>query len=311
MSFLILLLFPVPVRAPSPAPAPSGRRTCTLLREKSSALQQDYRNIKGGRVEEQGVSEIKGFVRALRDNMQGVGVDLHATIAKLLLDRSRAREFMSRLELERDIVEGAALDAALEGVEALTHRRGTLTAVLRLLCLASLTAGGLAPKRLDALRKDVLQAYGSRHLTTLKNLAAAGLLERKEGTTRPWFPAARKALKLARRPRRRPLTARTARPPACAPTTARRRHGSRSRPHCTHTQVVDGMNEAAPDDIAYTYSHSGRAAVQILSSSSCPCPCARRAPNPTTGRMRASTCATTLPVPAGTPRCRCAWCRRR
>lgn len=24
-------------------------------------------------------------------------------------------------------------------------------------------------------------------------------------------------------------------------------------------QVVDGMNEAAPDDIAYTYSHSGYA----------------------------------------------------
>lgn len=72
-------------------------RTCTLLREKSSALQQDYRNIKGGRAEEQGVSEIKGFVRALRDNMQGVGVDLHATVAKLLLDRSRSREFMQRL----------------------------------------------------------------------------------------------------------------------------------------------------------------------------------------------------------------------
>lgn len=150
------------------------------------------------------MSEIKGFVRALRDNMQGVGVDLHATIAKLLLDRSRAREFMARLELERDIVEGAAPEAALDGVEALIHRRGTLTAALRLLCLASLTGGGLPPKRLDAIRRDVLQAYGSRHLFTLKNLAAAGLLDRRDGAARLWFPTARKSLKLARAQRRGP-----------------------------------------------------------------------------------------------------------
>lgn len=109
----------------------------------------------------------------------------------------------------------------MDGVESLIHRRGTLTAALRLLCLASLTAGGLPPKRLDAFRRDVLQAYGSRHLFTLKNLSAAGLLERRDaGAPRPWFPAARKSLKL----------------------------------------VVDGLSESAPDDIAYTYSHSGCAA---------------------------------------------------
>ena len=64
-------------------------RACDALRDKSSAIQQDYKNIKGGKVEEQEVSEIGGFVRKLKDNMQGVGLDLHATIAKHLLDHTR------------------------------------------------------------------------------------------------------------------------------------------------------------------------------------------------------------------------------
>lgn len=35
-------------------------------------------NIKGGRVEDQKVSDIKGFVKTVKDNMAGAGVDLRA-----------------------------------------------------------------------------------------------------------------------------------------------------------------------------------------------------------------------------------------
>ena len=230
-------------------------RACQRLREKSSELQQEYRAMKGARVEEQGVSEIKGFVRALRDNMQasrppspppplparggsppcaergarsarcaqGVGVDLHASISKILVEASRGREFTTRLELERELLDGASPDSVLEGVEAMVHRQGSLTTALRLLALASLTGGGIPGKRLDALRRDILHCYGHQHLLTLKSLQAAGLLERREASPRPWWPLARKGLKL----------------------------------------VVDGLSDSAPDDIAYCYSHSGYAPLSV------------------------------------------------
>jgi hypothetical protein len=38
-------------------------------------------NIKDGRVEDQKVSDIKGFVKTVKDNMGGAGVDLRASNA--------------------------------------------------------------------------------------------------------------------------------------------------------------------------------------------------------------------------------------
>ena len=122
-------------------------RACDALRDKSSAIQQDYKNIKGGKVEEQEVSEIGGFVRKLKDNMQGVGLDLHATIAKHLLDSTRGamlyqQRFMNNLEVERACVEGHSWDHTLEHVETMIFRGDNVRRVARMLALATLTYGG-------------------------------------------------------------------------------------------------------------------------------------------------------------------------
>ena len=90
-------------------------RACDALRVKSSAIQRDYQSIKESNVEEQAVSEIGGFVRKIKDNMRGQGLDLHATIAKHLLDCTRGamyfqRKFMRNLDIERACVEGHSWD---------------------------------------------------------------------------------------------------------------------------------------------------------------------------------------------------------
>lgn len=51
-----------------------------------------------------------------------------------------------------------------------------LPSVLRLLCLLSLTAGGMPKKFHDALRREVLASYGHEHLPTLSKLQDAGAL---------------------------------------------------------------------------------------------------------------------------------------
>ena len=52
--------------------------------------------------------------------------------------------------------------------------------VLRLLCLQSLTGGGIKSSRFDSLRRDIVQTYGFEFVVILNNLETAGLLRRKE-----------------------------------------------------------------------------------------------------------------------------------
>jgi hypothetical protein len=122
-------------------------RACDALREKTASLANDYRALKGQAGAAAEVSEIGGFVKRLRDNMGGAGVDLHATIARALLDASKTRAFMARLDSERARVEGIGLDAVADHVEALCCRGAPLTQPLRLLCLATLTSGGASAGR--------------------------------------------------------------------------------------------------------------------------------------------------------------------
>ena len=49
-----------------------------------------------------------------------------------------------------------------------------LFVVLRLMCLLSLTQGGVPKKYFDALRKEVLHSYGHEYMLLLSKLQDAG-----------------------------------------------------------------------------------------------------------------------------------------
>jgi hypothetical protein len=203
-------------------------RACDALRDKSSAIQQDYKSIKGGKVEEQEVSRIGGFVRKLKDNMQGVGLDLHATIAKHLLDATRGamlyqQRFMNNLEVERACVEGHRWEGTLEHIETMVFRGENVRRVARMLALATLTYGGIPKKHYEPIKREMLHAYGPQVLLLLINMETAGLLYRREDKVKGGFAAVRKALNL----------------------------------------VVDDLDDANPADIAYAYSHSGYAPCSV------------------------------------------------
>jgi len=60
-------------------------------------------------------------------------------------------------------------------VEDLIAQGAEMQVVIRLLCLASITAGGIKTKTLENLKKEVLQAYGYTYLPLLLSLAAPPL----------------------------------------------------------------------------------------------------------------------------------------
>lgn len=53
---------------------------------------------------------------------------------------------------------------------------GSLQSVLRLLCLVSLTQGGIPKRQYDSLRRELLVQYGHQHLLTLTALHDAGVV---------------------------------------------------------------------------------------------------------------------------------------
>jgi vacuolar protein sorting-associated protein 33A len=84
-------------------------------------------------------------------------------------------------------------DSHLDDIEELfcsDTGRTQLLRGLRLLCLQSLTAGGIRAARLDAVRRVIAQTYGYHHLFTLANLEKVGMIKRKEALivelTSPW-----------------------------------------------------------------------------------------------------------------------------
>ena len=54
--------------------------------------------------------------------------------------------------------------------------RTQMIKIFRLLCIQSLTSGGIRTNKLDSIRRLIAQTYGYEHLFTMLNLEKAGTL---------------------------------------------------------------------------------------------------------------------------------------
>jgi hypothetical protein len=79
-------------------------------------------------------------------------------------------------------------------IEECINKQEPLVKVLRLLCLFSLTQGGLKDKLFTFFTKEIVQTYGYEYMFTLSNLSKLGLLKRQEG--RNFYESARETMRL-------------------------------------------------------------------------------------------------------------------
>lgn len=84
------------------------------------------------------------------------------------------------LSLQQDIMSDNQTKEYLVFLEDSASRRYDLHAVLRLTCLYCLMQDGLAEKDYKLFHKQLLQAYGYRHLSTLHNLQRLGLFNQRD-----------------------------------------------------------------------------------------------------------------------------------
>eukprot|EP00899_Mesostigma_viride_P017161 jgi/Mesvir1/25446/Mv01717-RA.1 len=163
-----------------------------VLRERAVAMQSEYKGLSAPSGAGGGsVSELHRFVRKLNTLPE---IQRHTQLAETIAKAARSPSFAERISTEQSLLDSVDFDAACVAVEDCVARQEPMHLALRLLCLASLTNGGLPKRFFDAIRRELLQAYGYGHLVALTNLERAGLLVKQE--TRPAFPLVRRALNL-------------------------------------------------------------------------------------------------------------------
>ena len=86
-------------------------------------------------------------------------------------------EFRQRWQTERSMVES---ESCYEVIEDLIASQYPPFRVLRLLCLQSLTSGGIKASKYEPLKREVVQTYGYEYLFVLQNLEKIGFLRKKE-----------------------------------------------------------------------------------------------------------------------------------
>ncbi len=137
------------------------------------------------------ISQLKGFVAELKDKF--ARIPLHTSLTEQLGGALRAPSFAVRQRIEAALLDEQDDFAAIENVIA--HGENLLP-LLRLLCLYCTVHGGIPKKYWDTLRRDLVNTYGHEQLITLRALAKAGLLHRREGKAKTAFAAAKPAFKL-------------------------------------------------------------------------------------------------------------------
>jgi len=127
------------------------------------------------------ISEIHDFVK----NLPALTKDYkclhqHINLAEFLKKTTDGSAFRDQWQGERGMLEGELYVDQIEDMICADVERASLYKVLRLICVQSLTAGGIRSNRYDALRRMVVQTYGYQHLFLITNLEKAGLLKRKD-----------------------------------------------------------------------------------------------------------------------------------
>lgn len=84
------------------------------------------------------------------------------------------------LEFQEDLMTGTKLKEYLAFLEDSMARQFDLATILRLCCLYSVMEDGLPEKEFRFLHRQLLQAYGYRHLATLHYLQRLGLFSQRD-----------------------------------------------------------------------------------------------------------------------------------
>jgi hypothetical protein len=152
-------------------------------------------SVRKGNSAEMKVADLKKFVKSIPGLQQDKkALRICINLLEMLKARFNDAAFIKQWRLERDALDEENVKALLDHVSSLFATQAPKEEALRLLCLQCAIEGGLKQKTLDALRRELLQAYGFNELALpLFQLERCGLLNSREtagfigsGQSRSW-----------------------------------------------------------------------------------------------------------------------------
>lgn len=124
------------------------------------------------------INEIHDFVKQIPGLTQIYkSLNQHINITEEIKRTTDGSAFRQRWNTERALLEG---ETCFDLIEEMIAVQEPQLQVLRLLCLQSITSGGLRSNKFDLLRREIVQTYGYETLFTLNNLERIGMLRRRE-----------------------------------------------------------------------------------------------------------------------------------
>ncbi|KAH6916679.1 ATP binding protein [Coprinopsis sp. MPI-PUGE-AT-0042] len=145
-----------------------GRKLNTVARR----LDEDYKT----NLQAKSVAQLRDFVGKLGGlQTEHQSLRLHTGLSELLLPFTRTDIFNKSLEIQQNLLASYETTAQISSIEDLIAQGADMQLVVRLLCLASITTGGIKGKTLDNLKREILQTYGYHFLPMLLSLASPSL----------------------------------------------------------------------------------------------------------------------------------------
>jgi hypothetical protein len=170
----------------------------SFLQDQAKALRESHSHF----TRKQDLEVIHQFVKQiplLQQNLRSLTLQIH--LAEIIKRTTDGTAFQERWHTERSMVEGDSCYDALEDListstidstsyqddddkaeeeEVDNDDQSTCLRFLRLLCLQSVTSGGIKSSKFDSLRREVILKYGYETLFLLNNLEKIGALRRRE-----------------------------------------------------------------------------------------------------------------------------------
>ena len=167
-----------------------------MLSKLSQELKGDYDKVKGARE----ISEMKSIVAQLPElKKKHESLSTHLQVSERIVIQRKGEDFRRQLSYERAILEGQDTGSLVEYIEECIQRQVTSLMPIRLLCLLSLTGGGIKSKFYRSMKLQYLQSYGYNHLSTFYTLEQLGLLRERtkdQASYQSSFKELNKGLKL-------------------------------------------------------------------------------------------------------------------
>jgi len=150
-----------------------------FLQEKAIRIKESYTSFRGNK--DASISEIHKFVKQIPHlTKEYKSLNHHIHIAEMIKRFSDTRDFREQWQLERGMLEGENFLDQLEDVVCSDTDGSQAFRIIRLLCLQSVTAGGLRANKYDQLKRMMAQVYGFEYVFTLHFLEKLGVLRRKD-----------------------------------------------------------------------------------------------------------------------------------